>query len=875
MLSNQRLLDLISKYSAAPGDARLELRFKNLSREMFTDVYGVFAQAAASITYDVVVVSEDVYEVGRANCDDICYSRRLTFNGQAVASDRYVHTVRLEKPVNVGGYIRCEAVIVQDRQSDKFASASSAQVNFNITTTVSAGAWNVDLICTRRGVLSELSTELKNLRKSLFIEGLKPTEFVDRVSFEDINTYSVILRTDNHQPNMTEAAELLQKIFSAANPVHAQDAVYQTEIYDIAKYLYTGEALNQFKHPENRLKKLSTQVVALSKITYYNDVYPPTGLLATDKADGQRAIISINGNRVRIVKSDSIEERLVGDHVPGPITIVDAEIAPDGTGALIPYLFDVIAIGGTSVADVGLEERIKHAQAAVDALSALGVRAAAKKYYEIEATPERQFRSIWESKYPYELDGIIISRPGQPYVRTQHYKWKPYSHNTIDFLAVRAPSTMLGIKPYEKREGFDLYLLFVGVLHRLRERLGIGLIPEYNKLFDTRGAYYPVQFSPSMNPLAYIYYHPAGENLDRKIVELSRSEDNSQWVFHRVRNDRLMERNYYGNDFRTAEATYTNYVDVFAFEDLWKAPTSYFVKNAGTIYDAPNKYKRFVISSVLKVNLAGAAHVIDEAAGRGADLHRYEAIGVQSALFMDIDATAIAELIRRKLGAIMAPRGQKRGGAEARRAIPYDQLIVKDVRGMTVHTLVVNLKDPAADLEASVYQYGMIPGGVDGIVCNFAFHYMCDTVEHIRNLLRFNATMLKVGGVFMFTVMDGARVFELLKTYKTGEQWESREGQALKYAIRKKYSADKLTPAGQMISVLLPFSDEMYDEPLCNVDYVVKEASKLGLAVELNQPMDDMIDKFAAANRLLHEALTPEDRAYIALHRYITLRRVR
>jgi hypothetical protein len=428
----------------------------------------------------------------------------------------------------------------------------------------------------------------------------------------------------------------------------------------------------------------------------------------------------------------------------------------------------------------------------------------------------------------------------------------------------------------------------------------MGFIPQYRHLFpDAAGAYFPIQFSPSANPLAYLYYHDTKKHgeIDRQIIELARTEDNTEWIFHHVRTDRKLEKNYFGNDFRIAELTFLNYIDPFNFEELWQPSGSYFTKQASDIYSASNKFKRYVISTLLKDNLSMAKWVIDEAAGRGGDLHRYQEIGVENALFIDVDPTAIAELVRRKFAFSAVKKRhvrkwftderKKQGGVdrpqETRVVTQYDRihdteyekLIVKDVKSLTVHTLVADLKSPAKDLIASTFQFGLNTGLCDGIVCNFALHYMCDTIEHLRNLLIFNAKMLKVDGVFIFTVMDGKKVFDLLKNLSRGQQWESRENGVLKYAIKKDFAGDKLASSGQMISVLLPFSDEMYQEPLCNIDTVISEAHKLGFEVELNSSMNTYIDKFAKIDRALYDRLTAEDKEYIGLHSYVSLRKIR
>jgi hypothetical protein len=319
---------------------------------------------------------------------------------------------------------------------------------------------------------------------------------------------------------------------------------------------------------------------------------------------------------------------------------------------------------------------------------------------------------------------------------------------------------------------------------------------------------------------------------------------------------------------------------------LWTPPSSYFTKTADDIYVAANKFKRFVISLLLKENLSGSKWIIDAAAGRGADLHRYQEIGVENALFIDVDATAITELIRRKYSFMQAKKRHVRSwiGADDSQMrvvthrtltdIEYDKLLVKEGKNLTVHTLVVDLKNPAPELIECTRPFGINSGSVEGIVCNFAIHYLCDTAANITNFLQFVSQMLKSGGVFIFTTMDGARVYEELKALRGGESWEVIESDVTKYAIRKEYEG-ALLKYGQNIAVKLPFSNEMYVEPLCNIDYVIGLGRKYGLELEQNSPMDTYMEKFKKADRGLYDRLTDGDRRYIAMHSYVTLRKVK
>ena len=67
----------------------------------------------------------------------------------------------------------------------------------------------------------------------------------------------------------------------------------------------------------------------------------------------------------------------------------------------------------------------------------------------------------------------------------------------------------------------------------------------------------------------------------------------------------------------------------------------------------------------------------------------------------------------------------------------------------------------------------------------------------------------------------------------------------------------------------------MVHRTLYNIEYVVTEAKKVGLAVEMNNSMIDYMDKFMKADRGLYDRLTDDDKRYIALHSYVTMRKVK
>ena len=117
-------------------------------------------------------------------------------------------------------------------------------------------------------------------------------------------------------------------------------------------------------------------------------------------------------------------------------------------------------------------------------------------------------------------------------------------------------------------------------------------------------------------------------------------------------------------------------------------------------------------------------------------------------------------------------------------------------------------------------------------------------------------------------------MYKLLADIPKGNSWQVEEEGAPKYVLRKDYDG-KFAKFGQMISVKLPFSNEMYSEPLCNIEYVISVASRYGLDLEQNSSMDTYMEKFKKADRGLYDRLTADDIFYNSLHSFVTLRKIK
>ena len=506
-------------------------------------------------------------------------------------------TIIKQFPASNDSLVRFKVRVSFDLYEADVGSNHNSSNNTNVNGTNNP-KWRLDITAVKSGTLSGLGPILKDIRGDLFTPTMTPQNLLQELNHEQISQYEVEIEYIGNGPVLPADINIVDQVFKLVNSNYTDEVKYQNEIYHVATYI--SDIPEQFKKPTHRLKQLTNQVVSLSMNTYYSDIYPPVGYYVTDKADGKRVVVSLHDNNLYLLMSDGmlirtdsivpkdkistgvstigIPSTVDTSGIPGTI-ITDAEFVGNES-AFTLYLFDCM-VYGQSVAGSGFEERVKLLEKCAYAINkflettntAMSIgKCLSKKYVLLGETPrelEIGFRQVYNvgtvedagtvegaGNIPYDIDGVIITEPGAGYSVTKNYKWKPYENNTIDALAIKCPPKLLGTKPYvvRKAEGLELYLLFVGINHNVREKLGMGFVSHYRSMFPEAGTgnYYPIQFSPSANPLAYLYWHKGGEDLNRQIIELGRTkpiDGTSEWVFHRVRSDRKLEKTISGMIF--------------------------------------------------------------------------------------------------------------------------------------------------------------------------------------------------------------------------------------------------------------------------------------------------------------------------------------
>lgn len=877
-MSVSELLDVFrGKYLATP---ELEIRFREVSFDAFKTLYS--AQTGEPQFECAVYIIDEISKNEKDR-------REIYYKNGVVSEDKCVKKKRLHKNITVpNDYMKYDIGLSLELPINAVATKATNQVRFRTRASFpiehNGLQWRLDLTAIKSGVLKNLEKILPTVRSKIC--GLDNTKasFINNLmnNITTFDSFEIEIEYVDEPSKLGESdLSVAAIILKTINPNYDQISSKQETIYKIASYLYTGNKLNKFAssggNRDAGFRDLVPQVKILDKKAY-NSIYPIEGYYLTEKTDGIRNLVMYADNVLSILNSNDLtKESIYG--TTSKIVIFDAEFYGDTY-----HIFDVIYFE-KSYADESFDVRSAQIDTVVSFMNEATInihnkyKFAAKTYNLIDMkTIKETITARYNAKYESPIDGLIFVEPGKSYIETISYKWKPYEHNTIDFLAVRMPQSMTGVHPYIPEQGKVIYVLFTTILHFVREKIGLGLIAEYNKLIpQSDSGKYPVQFSPSINPLAYIY-QSSDENLDGKIIELTRNEDNTDWVFVRHRDDRLGERNYYGNAFGTAERTFLNFYDRFDISYLWAPNKGYFseLTKRDDLQYYSNKCKRVIIASVFKKYITGSDRVIDLAIGRGADLPRYRTLGVKELLGIERDASAIGELTMRKYNVL-----ERKGGDEPvsdceeeyRRiqAIEYNKLIRRDNKSaMVIHTLIGDLTEDACVLSAKCGRYGFAPNTADSIVCNFAFHYMCDNAKNVNNLLKLVDKQLKVGGFFIMTTLNGAKVFDLLRNKSA---WEYVENNETKYKFEKRYKSPELTNTGQQIATLLPMSRELMEEPLANLAYITKTAQKYHLELVESKSFGDFRETLSASN--ITEHLNDADWNYIGLYEAIIFKKVK
>jgi SAM-dependent methyltransferase len=748
--------------------------------------------------------------------------------------------------------------------------------------------WKIDVTAVWGMQWPTQINHLKTIVETCFNSWKNVTNDVNEHQLNKFNTFEVEAEYIGDYELLTE--EKINELVAALNNIlqnkevnNDMDILYK-ETAQIAKLI------NHYRINSNMtVKKLSAMPIELNK-NLWKGVYPPLGWFVTDKADGKRTIIHLYQKTILYISDKVVSVDLQIENQPR--TIVDCEEI-DGKF----YVFDVLYFKDNKSFVMPFQRRYTELEPAAKLLADI-----TKK--DIQAKPFNRFpvmvsdsdklddeirkpiEAMWNRTRPYEIDGLIFNSSDATYLDTKMYKWKP--NNSIDFLAIKCPVTLLGQAPYINKANYTLYLLFVTIRYEEYLNIGISVIDGYDKVFPQYCAKYgnaikiippggqkaafPMQFSPSFYPRAYLYYAENGlfedsnsprifelyvDSKHKGLAKIVENGDPLPWTFIKIREDRqtdVLAGGYFGNYVSVAESVAQNIINPFPMESLWETSKVYFQENKDLIYSAPTGFNSFVKSHLFtelkpdfivpSTNKLKKTYnvLLDIAAGQGADIGRYKNGEFSNVIAMDRDIDALSELSRRKY-------------SDRFHSIP------------AINTVLINFNE--SNIAGKLKNIGL-PYEFDAISCNFSIHYVAKLEDFVKNI----SELLKVGGKFGFTCFDGGRVNKLLIGKNMGDSWiELAENNFVKYQIQKMYIGNDLANTGQVINVKLPFSNELYAENLVNIDYLISLFEKKRIKLRTRKQFNEFLDSFEHENLNMYSKLTNEDKVFIGLYEFVIVER--
>lgn len=824
-------------------DTELELRFQIKSRD-------VFKKLISNVDGDKTIEQSINFISPGLESNRIC--KLLFLNGKKKNSV-YMSKVLLEKGPIIDGILSHKLTVSHEKSISKFDINLSKFARIKLRLSIrpkEISEWRVDFTLVK--TVNNIKNNIKKDKNAMLFK-LSIKDFIDNAPWDYADALELEVEhvSKNKSVSSSDVNDVLEYIFNIIDPEYKNMFEYQKKIYQIASYLVDKHYLEQFRQIRG-IRDLYNRVWELNKNAYYKTVFPNIkNYYALHKADGVRTMVIIEGNSLFALNGKLVTYKLKKSHEKP--TVYDAEFVNDKY-----HVFDVIAYNGENLSMTPTSNRIKYISKVVEMSEG---HAAVKLIKPLTEKYKQELSEMHasSSELPYSVDGIIFTPKDDTYKRMKSWKWKPLEHMSIDFL-VKEPKGLAGVSPYEVLPGHTMLFLFSGISKQLYDKLRLTPVTGYKTLFPYQRMYknFPIQFSPSDEPFAYIYYHPNDSKLALKdvvdnVCEFRRIDLDTmpKWDIMRIRTDRKIELdrgNYFGNGFYIAEYTWQNYQNPLRFEDLVISSAEfmdrgYFKEEKSSMYKPVTGFNSFVKCRLLS-KFVNSDWLIDLAAGRGQDLFRVSDAKISNALFIDNDPQALSELISRK----------------------HDfQRSIKRLN-TRIYTKLVNLTTDNRTIVKSLKQIGVPVGTIDIVMCNFAIHYLVGTPDNVRNLIRLVHSLLKPGGHFFFTSFNGEKIFDLLKEK---DSWDLREGEVLKYSIKKSYTSESLESTGQQIDVLLPFSGgKYYTEFLVNYKYLMTEFELNGFKTEKTGDFSSFLPLFKKESAKLYNGLSKDDIEFLSLYKY-------
>ena len=635
---------------------------------------------------------------------------------------------------------------------------------------------------------------------------------------------------------------------------------------------------------------LTYQPVTLERDNMRDDIVGGVSVLqeytVTDKADGERMLLFVDAMGKPFLINNRMRVRYLGGAIPEYAkTLLDGEFVRRdkfGSEMNLYAIFDVYFNRGKDVrSEVLVPHRVdqmKHVGEALSAgLSKEFVRIRSKKFLHGKPLTEMARVAYEETSYPYAVDGLILTPADlsvgafykkQPLAKNKFsntwrrtFKWKPPKENSIDMLVVFQES---------KVQVPELGLCTAASLNVAFQSSKDVQIDPYEAL-DRQSLAQNSQMIPYRFTTAYL---PLGDRgvpvtmddtkiINKSIVEFMYDENalhpNARWRPMRVRLDKTQLFARTGK-IAGAANSYTTAMNVW--RSIQSPVTGEMIvgreevpRSESTMEDSDVYYARSVKreeSLMYPMNVfhnkgvklplfrearkAGGTRLLEVACGKAGDLNKWTQVGFKHIVGVDSSEDNL----------LNSNDGAYRRLMQAPRDRPSVLLLQKDMsRSWHTHNEIESAslrslydiawgkthKDALQRSPAREF-HNTMNTPMDVVSCQFAIHYFFRTEESLDTFCANVSSVLRPGGYFIGTHMDGARVHARLQSASNG-QVEGRLNDNLLWRIARRYEPstplDELSKPGQRISVYLESINRASDEFLVFRETLVEALEKHGL----------------------------------------------
>jgi len=597
----------------------------------------------------------------------------------------------------------------------------------------------------------------------------------------------------------------------------------------------------------------------------------------------------------------------------------------DAPALLRFMVFDVYWAGGVDVRGQTLAERLalapRFATAGgglrVEPKTFLGLDAKDDDMHEACASLLTRARDEGPAGFSYRTDGLVFTplyAPVKDLANNLVLKWKPPEQNTIDFLVEQNGAGAPVVAPNGRSyAAFTLYTGFneasgdFGNITDVLQQLytNAGHVPTGVNFYSKRpfrpALFYENHMENAMVPVADGV--PVCEDgtpvRHGTIVEFAYGLNTSRvasynWRALRCREDKTLayasnNRRIGGaaNDYRTALSVWKS-IHLPVTEAMLRGDEAVSADLTNYYEDVGERRKSHVLA-MLKLHNAikeqmyadvvarlpparkTQAALAELACGKGGDLYKWVKAGFSVVFGVDSNRDCIMNGLNGAYRRLVDAKAERQW-SPARSTIVFavadcsepfaGEGAPRDAQSGMLLSVVMGQKAPGSSAYlARLHNRGNGNGGFDVVSAQFAVHYMFSSVDRARVFMQNVTQLLRPGGFFIGTCMDGDMVHAMLEDAPGGVRRGTvgaSPNLTTIWEVARKY--EELAPYGSIVDVYLERTGHVIPEPLVRFDVFVALAKNYHLTLVESKPFEDFFGTTG-------DDLSADEKSFSALNR--------